>query len=192
MENTLSRYVTITGEWSWADFHSLLPAGVVLRIAAIPPTDPNGTDNDLIFWVHSKSVVFTTSSAYASFSHHSWLEPGKEWALVWKCAVHEKVRFFLWLALHNALLTNDVRHRRHIGNDLSCGLCGGEMEDLNHILRECPMSSLVWHDFLYRNQMETLLELHLNQWIVENLSNNTVFRGVGWSTFFATAVDALE
>ncbi|KAK9159828.1 hypothetical protein Syun_006169 [Stephania yunnanensis] len=73
-----------------------------------------------------------------------------------------------------------------MGNELYRGLCGKEMKDLNHILQDCLLLSLIWNDFLRRNEVEAMLELPLNQLIIENLSNNMVFKGVGWPTFFAT------
>ncbi|KAK9169574.1 hypothetical protein Syun_001714 [Stephania yunnanensis] len=146
--DTLCSYVNEFGGWCWADFEAYLPAEVLLRIAAIPPPIPQSSDEDSVFWSHSDSGKFSTYSAYTSLTHMPWSVGNAGWKMIWKCAVPERVRTFLWLAFNDALLTNEVRHRRHMIDFDGCDQCGGDSESLNHILRECPQSNLLsWDTF---------------------------------------------
>ncbi|KAK9095777.1 hypothetical protein Sjap_021274 [Stephania japonica] len=108
----------------------------------------------------------------------------------------------VWWGVHNSgvlcaqnsepfitsVLTNDVRHRRHMTDEMSCGLCGGDSEDLDHILWGCPLSSLVWKNFKNPRQFEEMFMTPLNDWIIKNLCNNIGFMTIGWPTFFAHVV----
>lgn len=60
------------------------------------------------------------------------------WRRIWKLKVHEKIRFFLWLVRHDALPTNEKRHRNHLSITAVFPSCDGELEDLQHLFRDCP------------------------------------------------------
>ncbi|KAK9081324.1 hypothetical protein Syun_031103 [Stephania yunnanensis] len=184
--DTLCTYVNEFGGWCWADFEAYLPAEVLLRIAAIPPPIPQSSDEDSVYWSHSESGKFSTYSAYTSLTHMPWSVGNAGWKMIWKCAVPERVRTFLWLAFNDALLTNEVRHRRHMIDFDGCDQCGGDSESLNHILRECPRSVLLWGHFLSIEQLGSLPTLPLQEWLVKNLMCGTKIIGVEWSIFFAT------
>ncbi|KAH1089937.1 hypothetical protein J1N35_017194 [Gossypium stocksii] len=59
------------------------------------------------------------------------------WDILWKFHGPHRIRFFIWLALKQRLLTNTKKLRRGFGSSSPCGLCGHDYEDVLHILRDC-------------------------------------------------------
>ena len=46
--------------------------------------------------------------------------------------------------MHDKLLTNAERYKRHMVSHSNCVVCGAEIEDIDHILRSCPQALSVW------------------------------------------------
>ncbi|CAL1366987.1 unnamed protein product [Linum trigynum] len=67
---------------------------------------------------------------------------------IWKWPGPSRVRHFLWLAVHDRLLTNAERARRHIADSSGCQRCRGDSETLDHVLRQCPFAKEVWAEVL--------------------------------------------
>ena len=51
------------------------------------------------------------------------------------------VKLFLWLAMHDKLLTNTERVRRRLTDNDICEKCHNEIESTLHVLRDCPFAS---------------------------------------------------
>jgi hypothetical protein len=64
--------------------------------------------NDYIIWGWGLLIKgnFTAKSAYAIFSGQVWDAVLQMWKIVWKCPGLQRIPVFLWLVLHNRLLTN--------------------------------------------------------------------------------------
>jgi hypothetical protein len=67
----------------------------------------------------------------------------KDWTSLWKVKVPSKIRVFIWRFAKQSIPTGDVRHRRHMDPDISCGLYG-EADSWRHSLLECMMARCVW------------------------------------------------
>ncbi|CAN1809758.1 Putative ribonuclease H protein At1g65750 [Linum perenne] len=65
---------------------------------------------------------------------------------VWKWDGPNRVKYFLWLAFHEILLTNAERARRHLTTSVWCSRCRDQTETASHVLRECPIASGVWQE----------------------------------------------
>uniref|UniRef100_A0A2C9U2W0 Uncharacterized protein n=1 Tax=Manihot esculenta TaxID=3983 RepID=A0A2C9U2W0_MANES len=50
---------------------------------------------------------------------------------------NQRIRAFLWQAIHNGILSNLERYRRHLGAHNNFPICEREVECLLHILRDC-------------------------------------------------------
>ncbi|KAL8166154.1 hypothetical protein V2J09_007653 [Rumex salicifolius] len=80
--------------------------------------------------------AFTTHGDYSTKSAYCLLRPtvtvhdqiGRLYSQIWKIAVTERVRLFLWLGVRGRLLTNCERARRHLTSVATCGCCGLEDE----------------------------------------------------------------
>ena len=83
----------------------------LFRIASIKP--PSLTDGeDQIYWGCSKLGIFTVKSAFSFLDGQRWDSEDKKWDSIWKWKGLERIKLFLWLAMHDKLLTNAERVRR--------------------------------------------------------------------------------
>ncbi|MBA0671524.1 hypothetical protein Goklo_028954, partial [Gossypium klotzschianum] len=124
-------------------FRAWVPEVIINRIVIIPPPHPN-FGSDRIIWTQSASGVFSVRSAYWYLKENSWNPQEDYWKIVWKYRGPQRVRVFLWLAFNQKLLTNSERARRGIYHCSSCSICGHDIEDLVHVLRDCPSAQDVW------------------------------------------------
>ena len=86
---------------------------------------------------------FTTASAYKGQSSTSHNQHTVVWNRVWKLKVPERVRTFVWRCLHKMLLTNSLTQRWD-GSGGLCSICGQQLEDILHALRDCPVATMFW------------------------------------------------
>ena len=123
----VAEYVDEDGQWLWQDFVHVLPANTCLKIAAINP--PNrAAQRDVVVWGRSPNGCFTTKSAYELIEESCWTELNKNWMALWKGRGPQRIRSFLWLALHNKLLTNENHFKRHIAASPNCVRCLNKVE----------------------------------------------------------------
>ncbi|CAN1797949.1 Putative ribonuclease H protein At1g65750 [Linum perenne] len=66
------------------------------------------------------------------------------WRHIWNWKGPSKIKHFLWLALHNRLLTNEERGRRHLTNQVLCHRCSVHTESISHVIYECDFAMQVW------------------------------------------------
>ncbi|KAA3479950.1 reverse transcriptase [Gossypium australe] len=93
---------------------------------------------DRVIWARSVSGIFSVRSAYWALKEETWHSQEEYWNLPWKYNGPQRVRMFLWLAFRQRLPTNSERTRRGISHSNSCTICGHDLEDLVHVLRDCP------------------------------------------------------
>ncbi|CAN1797950.1 Putative ribonuclease H protein At1g65750 [Linum perenne] len=70
------------------------------------------------------------------------------WRHIWNWKGPSKIKHFLWLALHNRLLTNEERGRRHLTNQVLCHRCSVHTESISHVIYECDFAMQVWRNVL--------------------------------------------
>lgn len=122
LSRCMADFVDENGCWKWAKFQHLFPVASCLKIAGIKPPNPTG-NSDRIAWGPSKNVPFYISTAYELIEGENWGQRSREWEIVWKWQGPQRVRSFLWLVLHNILLTNEQRKRRHMTDVSTCPRC---------------------------------------------------------------------
>jgi hypothetical protein len=64
---------------------------------------------------------------------------------VWKLKLPPKIHFFLWLVVHNKILTRDNIVKRQNIDDLTCVFCN-EPGTCNHILFDCVVARVMWDE----------------------------------------------
>jgi len=88
---------------------------------------------------------------------------------VWKVKVPQRCIVFLWLALHDRLLTNVNRAKRGLTISPFCPLCNLEYEDIDHLLRRYPEVMKIWQ-WLSSNGMGVMdANMEFQKWIKRNV-----------------------
>ncbi|CAN1310611.1 Putative ribonuclease H protein At1g65750 [Linum perenne] len=111
-------------------------------IGMSPPKQELGDDQWV--WGVEKDGKFSIKSAYKLLHELPELPSPANWSVVWRWKGPNRIRFFLWLAMQERLLTNQCRKRRHMTEDISCPLCPNEEETVGHVLRDCTFANEVW------------------------------------------------
>ena len=75
------------------------------------------------------------------------------------------MKMFLWLVLHEAVMTNANRVRRGFTSEAHCAACPDTVEDISHVLFSCRMAQEVWDYFAKAAQGVHDSELGLAEWI---------------------------
>jgi hypothetical protein len=71
------------------------------------------------------------------------IEDSERWNKAWKLRVLERVRSFVWLMLHERLLTNLRKSSMGLGHAM-CRFCGDTVENELHAIRDCPVVMPLW------------------------------------------------
>lgn len=120
---------------------------------------------DRRIWRYTKTGHFSVKSAYnAAVEKYSMLNINmdgpslvpKGWKRMWTMKTIPKVCLFVWRICSNSLPTKDNLCRRGSIVDPMCGLCGEEVETIDHLLMQCPRVVPVWYVSMARLDMSTL------------------------------------
>ena len=140
-----------TKDWDENLISQVIHADDIPRILAIKISQTGRKDG--YCWKHTKSGHYTVRSGYDIAVEHrrnQSFNPVVEPSItalkkqVWKLKTGRKIKHFLWQALTGCMASASKLVERHCGNDTSCQRCGAEIEDINHILFECPPAFQWW------------------------------------------------
>ncbi|MBA0760358.1 hypothetical protein Gotri_023107, partial [Gossypium trilobum] len=137
LECLLTDMVSNDGTWNLDLFRLWLLKIVIQNIIRVPP--PHSTASvDMIIWGGSSASSFSIKSAYGKLQKSSCKPKEDVWKIPFKCQRPQRVRFFIWLALKQRLLTNMERVQRGLSHRSTCGVSGHITEDALHAIRDCP------------------------------------------------------
>lgn len=88
---------------------------------------------------------------------------------MWKIKVPNKMKFFMWTALHEKILRNAERKRRNLTTNGECDTCHGKEESMAHILRDCSHNEDVWTALVRRDRWRKWRQTNPRQWLVQNI-----------------------
>lgn len=185
LECRVREFVNLDGSWNLDMFRFWLPEDVICRIINIPPPHPD-SGLDRVVWARSTSGVFSVRSAYGALKESTWKPPDNQLEHIWKYPGPQRVRIFLQLAYQQRLLTSSERVRKGIGHCSSCTLCGHEIEDLAHVLQDCPFAKDVWMLVLPRQLEQRLFSSPFPYWFSLNLCFQGQLQdsGLSWPCLF--------
>ncbi|KAL4335710.1 hypothetical protein GQ457_07G012060 [Hibiscus cannabinus] len=178
--------VSESGDWDWARLCGLLPPRLLDQVETVlPPQSEAGPD--VPSWRLEDRRIFAMKSAYNHiFDYGNDDQSITDWKRVWKIQVPQRIRVFLWLALHRRLLTNVERERRHLTALVQCAVCFDSPEDMIHVLRDCMVARNLWSRLLTEAQYATFSQLSGEEWFRVNLfAPNTVTTRKEWPHVFS-------
>ncbi|KAG7579269.1 Ribonuclease H domain [Arabidopsis thaliana x Arabidopsis arenosa] len=160
-----------------------------LRLTAVVVDNITGV-RDRLSWGESLDGKFTVKSAYSSLMKDSTPRSNlsRMYDRVWKVIAPERVKIFLWLGVHQVIMTNMERQRRHLSETGICQVCKGGDETIIHILRDCPAMYGIWTRIIPRRKRGTFFTQTLLEWVYDNLGDSGEVDGCPWSTLYAIAV----
>lgn len=157
-----------TGEWNWNVLATLLPDGILNRIRAVCTPNLHSGD-DVRVWPGERLGMFSVSSAYGLLKGHHLLEGNEVWRKIWKLEAPERVKCFICQVVLGRLITNSRKYKWGLGSEF-CSHCGNIVEIVLHVLRDCPLASLVWQHLVNMDDRSQFFHGDLQHWVTFNLT----------------------
>lgn len=148
----------------------------------------SGDIEDTRIWRLAPNGTFSIKSSY-----HMIIEVPEDngpnmvkWKTIWKVEVSERIRTFLWLAARGRIMTNGHLYKCHLRQDSGCEVCGAALEDIVHVIRDCPTVVQLWRCFLQTDEMASFFNLDKASWLKNNLQSTALWEDNNkWSSTFA-------
>jgi len=101
--------------------------------------------DDALVWIHNKtSGCITVKSAYDHIFNPSNLQVRWWGRAIWKCSAPLKIICFIWLALHDRILTWSNLIKRGWQGPGICLFCSSDEESSLHIFVQCVFARNIW------------------------------------------------
>lgn len=97
---TVEEMWEIGNGWKWQEFSDYLQNEVLKQVASHELVeDPNV--GDLIYWRGNNKGGFSIKHALTLIRNDDVVDSNKQWDVVWKAPVQQRIRVFMWLLLHD-------------------------------------------------------------------------------------------
>ncbi|PNX86941.1 hypothetical protein L195_g043024, partial [Trifolium pratense] len=158
----------------------------MLRLHAIPPPHENyGADE--MKGANGHGVNYSVADMYGIISGFKHMQGNAPWNRIWNLHVTERVKSFIWLALHDRLITNHKKNRMGLGHAM-CNYCGDISETELHVLRDCPLVMPLWLNVVDQSMRSDFSLGDIQQWISLNLCSSANGKeDIMWRNFWATS-----
>ncbi|KAL2941204.1 hypothetical protein RDABS01_029554, partial [Bienertia sinuspersici] len=174
-----------TNGWKWDEFVKYLPLSVLKLIQSHELT-PNEEVEDLLFWNGATSGGFTIKSVLKIIRQEDDQPNDDAWEWVWSAPAQNRVKFFLWLVMHDRILSNENRVKRGLSDDRSCPLCHHGYETTLHLLRDYDAAKQIWVKLLSTSQISTFFTgNNIKEWVKLNLMADNDSNLNSWPMTFA-------
>ncbi|CAN0838859.1 Putative ribonuclease H protein At1g65750 [Linum grandiflorum] len=137
LDTIVADLVTTSGEWNIILLHHQLLEYFILQIVGMSPPSPVKGE-DIPVWGPEKDGRLWVRSAYDLLGVDREPVVEVDWRSGWNWRGPNRIQHLLWLAVHNKLLTNDERRKRHVTEDGTCTRCQGSAVTVLHVLWDCP------------------------------------------------------
>ncbi|XP_057452893.1 uncharacterized protein LOC130744751 [Lotus japonicus] len=142
--NLCLKDVIVGNQWVLDRCFTVIPDQVRMWFDNVSPKLSSNED-DIWVWDPGSNGQYTVKEGYTWVRDLQVTQPPQEdWTWVWRLAVPEKIRLFVWRALHGALPVNEKRFHCHLATTAACSRCSFGQEDCLHCLRDCPHSMELW------------------------------------------------
>jgi hypothetical protein len=157
-------------------------------------------ETDSLIWQYDSSGVYSASSLYAIINFRG-ITPIFIPA-VWKIVVPPRIHVFLWLIMHNKIMTRDNMKKRKLNKPEDCVFCS-EPESVQHLFFDCFVARNVWQEVscFFGKQIGSSIGNIAQFWVADKkhaafnsicaavlwsiwkLRNDLIFNGVTWLSF---------
>jgi ribonuclease HI len=164
----------------------VLPSQLTDSLKAIP-LQCWSTSQDTRYWLDSPTGEFNFKSAYQLESNSSGQPSqfaGGKW--LWKVSSLPKVKYFIWLCLHNSLFVREVLASRGLNITPLCPRCGTHAESILHLLRDCSASCAFWQKIGIPSRCISSFGVSLYDWLHANCTDQSKKppHNLPWSILF--------
>jgi hypothetical protein len=172
------------GKWNWNLLQGWMPLSLKNRIAAIlPPSPANGKDIQVV--AGAGTDKFSVAVMYKLLCNFEKDDMEDLWKHLWTLHVTERTKYFMWIALHDRLLTNAIKARMGLVHGM-CDHCREFEETSLHVLRNCIIAKNVWMMVVPQQARVTFFGGDIVHWFHINLHGNLVeVADIKWTKFWA-------
>ncbi|KAA3486780.1 reverse transcriptase [Gossypium australe] len=178
-------------KWKEELIGSTFTEDVAVKILCIPlAKEPH---DDILAWSESLGE-FTVRSAYKLLqgieidprAYVLQTDYRKFYKKLWLLNLPSKIKVTAWKISWNYLPIRFNMHHRKLSNNTICPRCGKEVETMNHLFRECPISKSVWEElsfseFLKASHMEFIRIFCCALWAIWGERNKRIHEKVSRS-----------
>ncbi|XP_038688673.1 uncharacterized protein LOC119987842 [Tripterygium wilfordii] len=188
MYRPISHYWRRGVGWNWHTLKDFLPSHIEQKLAAFMLSEDDDVVDSLC-WGKSCSGEFSIKTAYDIATGYEGVNTNKIWRSIWKIEAPQRVKAFIWMVKHQRLLCNSERVRRGFTDVPFCKNCPGEIEDVDHLFRRCPMAVHIWNLLMPPVEIRCQNLMGFQDWLSYNLCKNSVTDlGASWDTMFVVAI----
>lgn len=144
---------------------------------------------DRLVWSDSNRGEFDLKSTYALAMDYQETQLQFSGWWVWKLDTLPRIKFFIWMCLHNSIGVGVCLARRGLRKNETCQLCQREPETILHGLRDCMVAKYTWAQ-LGINSAGNFFEGDIHQWLSKNCKDSTchVENYPSWRIIFPFAI----
>jgi hypothetical protein len=148
------RDVFIDGKWNFNMLYTTIPSNVTDRLKLLPVC-LNPQVADCYTWKGNLNGLYTAQDGYYWLNHNDFINNATNeisWNWLWHIPAPEKIKFFIWTALQNALPTKTMLSHRGLLQVTLCPRCNIEEETTLHCLRDCEFVKCFWKTIGFMDQ----------------------------------------
>lgn len=125
--------VYLDGNWNFNQYTNI-PIATRDRLRALPMC-LNSQVQDSYTWIGNLDGIYTTKDGYYWLNRHHFVRDSSNtisWSWLWHIVAPEKLKFFLWTALHTSLPTRSLLCKRGMLHSDTCPRCNQATETILH------------------------------------------------------------
>ena len=89
----------------------------------------------------------------------------EHWKMLWKSKMHERLKLLLWRIVCKSLPVREILSKRFPIPNISCPVCGEEVETVEHVFIRCPITVQAWANSVWPLNMDVFKDMNIDQWI---------------------------
>ncbi|KAF7837231.1 uncharacterized protein G2W53_005713 [Senna tora] len=160
------------GKWDWERISFNLPLTIQHILNAIPCLKNSLTQDKKIWSLNSEGIIDLQSAYLLSLRSKETQAPqpaSNKW--IWKLHCHARQKVFIWALFFNAIPNRVNLKRRGLSVPITCPLCNGDVESLNHLFRDCAPVREVWR--LTKSNTDLDRDHEFQPWLKQTVTNHS-------------------